>query len=166
MKRIIDFIAYSRKTKSMEKVSSIDLINEKFNILNEESLYSFSNTKIFQYTGRKDVQGNKIYDGSYVVGHMSWVKSDGYLKKDFPEKIKVMAKVVYENGKFDTEMIRVFPEHEKAYREKNYRGIGYSLSPASRDRKGKTGVIEAGVTCVNLTVVGHVRTDKKEIENN
>lgn len=167
MKRIIDFIAHSTVSKTMQNVVSIDLVKQKFCLENDTSNYSMRNSKLFQYTGLKDIEGNKIYEGSYVLGQKVWIESDGYLKKKYPKKIDVIAQVIYRNSKFDTEFIKAISKHEEADNERNYRGIAYDLRPIDKSsyiyRKDTTGKLEPKVTCPNIKVIGHVRTDKNTI---
>lgn len=80
---------------------------------------------IGQFTGLFDKHNRKIFENDYVIGMKGWC--DGYLKKKYPKKIKVVCEIRFADGKFYSHLIGPTREHKEAYEEKSYRVIYYTL---------------------------------------
>jgi len=88
-----------------------------------------------------DKKGKQLHEGDYVVGYKTWCTGDGRLLKGFPEKIRVIAKIVWDRrkGAFVSHLICVHPDDQKYEARKWYRGHEFEMLElwAEKDMRNK-----------------------------
>lgn len=125
------------------------------------------NTIIMQFTGLLDLNGTEIYEGDLVTGYIE--HSGGYLRKNFPRRVKVICEVVFDRGMFQTVIKKPIQEHRYAYENGDYRTDYYSLRPQFKnasyyrpsDGRRVTG---DGKTCEYIEIIGSIYENKGLLE--
>lgn len=167
MSREIKFRAWDKRNKEMFNVARYDFSDNTVyrqlfgaGVLGEDC-------EILQFTGLIDKNGTEIYEGDIVTGFVG--HSGGYLRKDFPRKVKVICKVIFDRGMFQTVIKKPIQEHQYAYENGDYRTDYYSLRPMFKnasyyrpsDGKRVTG---DGKTCEYIEVIGNIYENKELLE--
>lgn len=80
-----------------------------------------------KWIGFYDKNGTKIFEGDTVLSYREYVKSDGYKRKNVPDKISVLYKVKWSKTepKYDFLEIAPIPEHEEFDKEYFFRIVPY-----------------------------------------
>lgn len=113
------------------------------------------------WIGFYDKNGKKIYEGDLVLAHRSYVKSDGYKRKQVPDKISVVYEVKWSNcePKYDFVEIGPIDEHKPFDEEYNFRGCPFFESkPKSLFWTDKGGTM---ANSWHYDLIKHVQGEKK-----
>lgn len=80
-----------------------------------------------EWIGFYDKNGRKIHEGDKVIAHRSYVKWDGYKRKNVPDQIDVVYKVVWSKWtpKFEFEEIGPIKEHKEFDEQYHFRAYPY-----------------------------------------
>ncbi len=134
MSREIKFRAWSEELKLMSNPFglggyALSYYTDEFENF-PKHLKSLTDEAVMQYTGIQDANGTEIYEGDLFWSTRGYVKSDGYKKKGYPDSIRVLIKVDWQNPKYGTPGFRLtevkvheddlFAEEEYQYRWLNY----------------------------------------------
>jgi hypothetical protein len=82
----------------------------------------------------RDKNGKKICEGDIVVGHRGWMTGDGRLPKRYPESVRILLEVVWNEmtGAYELNELGYHPEDEEFGQSRNYREILYRLEVSAK----------------------------------